>query len=456
MTALAQEIFRAYDIRGIVDVNLTTHAVSTIAQAIAAQVLEQGQREIVVARDGRLSGARLMTVLIAALLQSGCNVIDAGTVPTPLLYFALQELKCQNGVMLTGSHNPAEYNGLKIIIGGVTLSGKHINNLYQRCQEQRFYAGGGRLNTFAITSRYQQAVVENIKLAKPLKIVVDAGNGIVGQIAPAVYRALGCEVSELFCDVDGNFPNHHPDPSVVENLADLRRQVLAEQADVGLAFDGDGDRLGVVTHRGEIIFPDRQMILYAQDVLEHHPQAKIIYDVKCSVNLRYAITAAGGQAIMTKTGHSFVKAELKAQQAKLAGEMSGHIFFADRWFGFDDGIYAGARLLEILSRQDRSAWWQSIPDSINTPEISLPIAEEEKFLFMEKFIHQAEFPKAKRITIDGLRVEYNDGWGLLRASNTTPSLVARFEADNEAALQRIRTAFRQQVQRIAPQLAMAL
>lgn len=453
MPELSKEIFRAYDIRGIAHENLTHESVLLIGRAIASEVRGQGESKIIIARDGRLSGPELSEALIMGIQQSGCDVVDIGAVPTPLLYLATHELNCPNGVMLTGSHNPSQYNGLKIVIKNHTLAGEEILNLYQRCQQENFTSGRGKLENASILKIYQQRLVENIKLAKPLRIIVDAGNGIVGRVAPAFYRALGCEVQELYCDVDGNFPNHHPDPSEAKNLQDLIHAVLAQQADIGLAFDGDGDRLGVVTHKGEVIYPDRQMILFSQDVLRQYPQAKIIYDVKCSLNLHKAISAAGGEAIMTKTGHSFVKAELRAQQAKLAGEMSGHIFFADRWYGFDDGIYAGARMLEIVSQHDKDNLWQSLPNSCNTPEIKIPISEDQKFSFIDQFIKQAQFPQGKKITIDGLRVEFADGWGLLRASNTTPCLVMRFEADDENALARIKSDFHQQMRALAPDIS---
>lgn len=444
---ILQQIFRAYDIRGIVDEELTPELVQIIAKAIAKTCQ---QRQIIVARDGRLSGPELSQALIQGLLESGMDVIDIGAVPTPFLYFACFELAIENGIMLTGSHNPQQYNGLKMVVNNRTLSGDDIQALYRACLQNEFVDGQGKLAQTDIIEKYQQRIVSDIRLARGLKIVVDAGNGIVGKVAPQIYRALGCEVIELFCDVDGRFPNHHPDPSVAANLQDLIAAVKHHQADVGLAFDGDGDRLGVVTPSGEVINPDRQLIIFSQAVLAKNPGAKIIYDVKCSLNLKQAIHDAGGLPIMTKTGHSFVKAELKAQQALLAGEMSGHIFFADRWYGFDDGIYAGARLLEILSAGTLN--WAQIPDSVNTPEIKIPIAEADKFQFVEDFVAQAHFDNATKLTIDGLRVEFADGWGLLRASNTTPCLVMRFEADNTLALARIQADFMTQIRKLNPKL----
>lgn len=394
-----------------------------------------------------------MPALCAGLLESGCDVIDLGAAPTPVLYFATHT-QTSSGVMLTGSHNPPNYNGLKIVLGGKTLAGEEIQSLYQRIIAQQFMSGNGHYSTVNMISRYITHITREIHLSRKLKIVVDCGSGIAGCVAPILYKELGCDVIPLFCDVDGNFPYHHPDPSQPENLRDLQQAVLSHKADVGLAFDGDGDRLGVVTNTGEIIWPDRQLMLFASDILKRHSKADIIYDVKCSNLLEKVIRERGGNPCMWKTGHSFIKSKMAQMGALLAGEMSGHIFFKERWFGFDDGIYAGARLLEILSGQlnPLSEIFSVFPASISTPELKLSIPEEEKFIFMEQFTAQAHFENAKITHIDGVRADFADGWGLMRASNTTPCLVLRFEADNYAGLERIRDLFAKQLASMKPQL----
>jgi len=442
-----QEMFRAYDIRGIVDEGLTVDSVYTIGLAFGSEAKAQGEHTVIIARDGRLSGPVLLDALAKGLQASGCDVINIGAVPTPVLYFATHELNANSGIMLTGSHNPANYNGLKMILNGHTLAEETIQDLYRRLQAADFTQGAGSYREQDIADDYVNRIVSDLSLKKSLKIVVDAGNGIAGELAPTLYRALGVEVIELFCDVDGTFPNHHPDPSQPDNLNDLINSVAEHNADFGLAFDGDGDRLGVVTNKGEIIWPDRQLMLYAQDVLARNPQAEIIYDVKCTRHLAPVIEQHGGKPLMWKTGHSLVKAKMKQSGALLAGEMSGHMFFKERWYGFDDGLYTGARLCEILSARNDSASevFANIPDSISTPELKIHIDESAKFPFMEQLKQQANFSDANVITIDGLRVDFNDGWGLIRPSNTTPCLVLRFEADHHEGLKRIQEMFREQI-----------
>ncbi len=446
---LAPEIFKAYDIRGIVGKTLTPTVVRRIGQAIGSEALARGRNEVVIGRDGRLSGPELAAALADGLMQAGCNVIDIGMVPTPVLYFAAHHLDTASGVMVTGSHNPPEYNGLKMMIAGETLSGESIQDLKRRLEENDIVTGNGTSRRLDISNEYINRIVSDVKLARPMRVIVDCGNGVAGAVAPELLRKLGCEVEELFCEVDGTFPNHHPDPSQPQNLSDLITALEQKGADVGLAFDGDGDRLGVVSPDGSIIYPDRQLILFALDVLSRNPGAEIIYDVKCSRTLPAAITAAGGTASMWKTGHSFIKAKLKETGAALAGEMSGHIFFKERWYGFDDGIYAAARLLELLSRDNRdpAAVFAALPDTVNTPELQLKMREGEHFELIKQLVANASFPDATVSTIDGLRVDFDDGFGLVRASNTTPVLVLRFEADTEAALARIQDQFRDLIER---------
>ncbi|NJO18018.1 MAG: phosphomannomutase/phosphoglucomutase [Thioploca sp.] len=449
-------IFKAYDIRGIVGENLTPAVVTQIGQAIGSEAIAQGQSQIVVARDGRLSGLALLKALITGLQAAGCQVIDIGMVPTPVLYFATYHLNTGNGVMLTGSHNPPNYNGLKIMIGGEALSGERIQALKTRIDNNELSYGSGTLEQVDIGEVYIKRITDDVKLVRPFKVVIDAGNGVTGVLAPQLVRALGCEVVELFCEIDGHFPNHHPDPSVPANLAAMIATVTTENADLGFAFDGDGDRLGVIDAKGNIIWPDRQMILYATDLLKRHPSAQIIYDVKCSRHLDRAIRQHGGQPLMWKTGHSLIKAKMKATGALLGGEMSGHIFFKERWYGFDDALYTAARLLEILSRDSRrpEEVFADLPDAVNTPELKLELEQfGEHFVLMQKIHDTFQFDSAVQIaTIDGVRADFSDGWGLVRPSNTTPSLIFRFEADNLAALDRIQAQFRQQLLAIDKQL----
>ncbi len=453
---VSADIFRAYDIRGIVAKTLTADVVYTIARAIGSQAIALGENQIAIARDGRLSGPELNQALTAGLLDSGLTVIDLGAVPTPLLYFAAHTLATTSGVMLTGSHNPPDYNGLKIVLKGETLAAEAIQALYSRIIEQNFVTGKGQLIKQDIVPSYIETITADIKLNRPLKIVIDCGNGIAGHVAPVLYRALGCEVIELFCEVDGSFPNHHPDPTQPENMQDLIQAVKRHQADLGLAFDGDGDRLGIVTENGELIWPDRQMMVFAGDVLARNPNSMVIFDVKCSSHLETLIKRQGGQPLMWKTGHSFIKGKMQETGALLAGEMSGHIFFKERWYGFDDGLYAGARLLEILARGTGSCshLFNELPDSVNTPELKIAIPEAQKFQFIAQFMQQAQFNEAKITTLDGVRADFDYGWGLLRASNTTPYLIMRFEATDHEALRSIQQQFRSQLLAIEPGLSL--
>lgn len=442
-------IFRAYDIRGIVGEALTPQIVKQIGQAIGTEVAALGQRKVVVARDGRLSGPMLQQALTEGLQLAGRTVVNIGMVPTPLLYFATHHLQTGSGVMITGSHNPSNYNGLKMMIGGETLSGDKVQALKMRIETDNLLnQPTNQLENLDIRPIYLQRVIEDVKLARTFKVVVDCGNGVAGVIAEELLQKLGCEVIPLFCEVDGNFPNHHPDPSKPKNLQTLIETVQAQHADLGLAFDGDADRLGVVDTQGKIVWADRQMILYATDILQRHSGAEIIFDVKCSRYLAQAIEKQGGKATMWRTGHSLIKAKLKETGALLAGEMSGHIFFKERWYGFDDALYTAARLLEILSHDPRTPTevFSSLPDAVNTPELNLDVARDgEHFELMQKILATFKFtPEAQISTIDGLRVDFPHGWGLVRPSNTTPCLVIRFEAENQAELLRIQDSFRQQ------------
>ena len=444
MTTLPHEIFKAYDIRGIVGKTLTAPIVEVIGRSIGSELLERGRDTICIGRDGRLSGPELSAALAKGLRAAGVHVIDVGRVATPMLYFAAHHFDTQSGAMLTGSHNPPQYNGIKIVLDGVSLSGEAITALRTRAEAGKLASGAGSYREENIAAQYLERIVGGIKLARPMKIAVDCGNGVAGATAPELFRRLGCTVEELFCEVDGNFPNHHPDPSVPENLKDLINALQKSDAEVGLAFDGDGDRLGVVTRRGDIIFPDRQLMMFAADVLERNAGATIIYDVKSTRNLKPWIEQHGGKPLLWKTGHSFIKAKLKETGAALAGEMSGHVFFKERWYGFDDGMYAAARLLEILSRSsDPSAALHELPDAISTPELQIKLNEGENYALIAGMQKTARFEGAQEVnTIDGLRVEYADGFGLARSSNTTPVIVLRFEADNAAALKRIQEDFR--------------
>ncbi len=451
---LPPEIFKAYDIRGIVGKTLTRPIVERIGHAIGSEARERGNRTICVGRDGRLSGPELVKALARGLTRAGCDVIDIGCVPTPVLYFATHFLATHSGISVTGSHNPPDYNGLKIMLAGETLSGKTIQSLRRRILDNRLVQGDGQIAQDDVREPYLSRITSDVKLARPLKVAVDCGNGVAGEMAPELLRRLGCEVTELYCEIDGRFPNHHPDPAHPENLEDLIHTVTKGGYDVGLAFDGDGDRLGVISPDGQIIWPDRQLILYARDVLARVPGSEIIYDVKCSRTVEAAIRKAGGRPTMWKTGHSLIKAKLKETGAPLAGEMSGHMFFKERWYGFDDGLYTAARLLEILSRESRPIRevFASLPNTVNTPELNVKFAEGEHYTAIQELIAAASFPDAKVTTIDGLRVDFADGFGLVRASNTTPVWVLRFEGDNAGALARIQQRFRDLILRVRPEV----
>jgi len=449
---LSPSIFKAYDIRGIIDQTLDASVAKSIGQAFGSQMRELGETVIVIGRDGRLSGPNLIEALAEGLLSTGIDVIDLGMVATPMVYFGANQTiegrKPLSGIMITGSHNPPNYNGFKMVLGGAAIYGEQIQAIRQRIEAQQFIqappAEMGKRSYFDIFPMYLERIVSDVKLARPMKIAVDCGNGVGGAFAATLFRALGCEVEELFCEVDGHFPNHHPDPAHIENLQDLIKNLATTNNELGLAFDGDADRLGVVTKDGQVIFPDRQMMLFAKDVLSRNPGKQIIYDVKCTRNLATWVKQHGGEPLMWKTGHSLVKAKLKETGAPLAGEMSGHIFFKDRWFGFDDGLYTGARLLEILSKEkDPNQTLNDLPNAICTPELQLACAEGEPFTILETIKANAKFPTSQSInTIDGVRVEYADGFGLARPSNTTPIVVMRFEADSEAAIQRIQAEFK--------------
>jgi phosphomannomutase/phosphoglucomutase len=453
---IPQNIFRAYDIRGVVGEGFTPDNIYTIGRAFASEALSRNISKIIIARDGRLSGPELSAALAQGLRDSGVDVIDIGAVPTPVLYFATHLFKTGSGVMLTGSHNPPNYNGLKMMLGGDAFAGEAIQDLYARIEEQQFHNGNGTLVETDISGDYIERIVSDVTLARPLKIVVDAGNGIAGELAPRLYKAMGCDVTELFCEIDGNFPNHHPDPSKEENLQDLKAKVQEVKVDVGLAFDGDGDRVGIVTNTGEAIAADRQLMLYAIDVLSRNPGADIIFDVKCSRLLVDVIEQHGGKPLMWKTGHSFIKQKIKQIGAPLAGEMSGHVFFKERWFGFDDGLYTGARFLEIISQGEKSVHdiFMALPNGVSTPEINVEMADDKKFIFVDSLIAQANFLDGNIIDIDGIRVEFADGWGLLRCSNTTPCLVLRFEANDEPALLRIQDLFKAEMLKVEPGLSL--
>ena len=449
---LPAEIFKAYDIRGIVDKSLTADVVRQVGHALGSLAIEQGQKAIAVGRDGRLSGPELSGALMDGICAAGCDAIDVGCVPTPVTYFAAYELGCHSCVSVTGSHNPPDYNGLKMVIGGTTLALQAIQDLKTRIETGNFKHGKGERRSADVLAAYVEKIVGDVKLSRPMKIVMDCGNGVAGAIAPELFKRLGCEIVPLFCEVDGNFPNHHPDPSKPENLADVIRALKETDAEIGIAFDGDGDRLGVVTKDGEIIFPDRQLMLFAADVLSRVPGGTVIYDVKCTRLLAPWIKQHGGVPLMWNTGHALVKAKLKETGAPLAGEMSGHTFFKERWYGFDDGLYTGARLLEILSKAaDGNPLLKNLPNSPSTPELNIKMAEGEPFTLIDKLKTEGKFEGAEEIiTIDGVRVEYADGFGLARPSNTTPVVVLRFEADNAAALERIQADFRRALAAVWP------
>ncbi|MEJ7670868.1 MAG: phosphomannomutase/phosphoglucomutase [Casimicrobiaceae bacterium] len=442
--AVPPEIFKAYDIRGVVGKTLTAPIVRAIGQTLGGLARERGADTFAVGRDGRLSGPELLDALTAGLRAAGANVIDVGMVTTPMTYFAAHHLHTGCSVMVTGSHNPPDYNGLKMVVAETTLSGDDIQAVRLRIERGNLARGAGAYQTQDISEAYFDRIVGDIKLARPLKVAIDCGNGVAGAYAPTLFRRLGCDVVELFCDVDGRFPNHHPDPSQPKNLQDLIARLREGDCELGLAFDGDGDRLGIVTPQGDIIYADRQLMLFAADLLARMPGATVIYDVKSTRNLKPWITKHGGVPLLWKTGHSLIKSKMKEVGAALAGEMSGHTFFGERWYGFDDGLYAGARLLEILSQHaNPGTVLNALPDSLSTPELNLACAEGEHHALIARLQKAAVFPTASEIfRIDGLRVEYEDGFGLARASNTTPVIVLRFEADDEQAMLRIQDEFR--------------
>ncbi|MFZ6674836.1 phosphomannomutase/phosphoglucomutase [Undibacterium sp. Xuan67W] len=452
MSLLSPSIFKAYDIRGIIGKTLDADVAYLIGQAFGSAALAKGEQTVIIGRDGRLSGPDLIKALASGLQATGVNVIDLGIVATPMVYFGTNTLGAASGIMVTGSHNPPDYNGFKMVLAGEAIYGDAIQALYQTILNKDFKQGSGTYQTHGIKAAYLQRIIGDVKLVRPIKIAIDCGNGVAGAFAGELYRGMGCEVTELFCEVDGNFPNHHPDPAHPENLQDLIRALQNSDAEIGLAFDGDGDRLGVVTKDGQIIYPDRQLMLFAEDVLTRNPGAQILYDVKCTRHISAWVKARGGVPLMWKTGHSLVKAKLRETGSPLGGEMSGHIFFKDRWYGFDDGMYAGARLLEILSKvSDMTATLNSLPQSDSTPELQLQLNEGENFAIIAEMQKNANFPGADEvITIDGLRVEYPDGFGLARSSNTTPVIVMRFEAENPAALARIQAALKQAVLAVKP------
>ena len=456
MTTLPKEIFKAYDIRGVVGKSLTPAVVRAVGQGLGSLARERGRDTFAIGRDGRLSGPELAAALADGLRAASANVIDLGMVVTPMTYFAAKHLATGCSVMVTGSHNPPDYNGLKMVVDDGTLAGEDIQALRARIEEGRLATGAGAYRTHDIGPAYLDRIAGDVKLARPMKVAVDCGNGVAGAYAPALYRRMGCDVVELFCDVDGRFPNHHPDPSQPKNLADLVRRLEAGDCELGLAFDGDGDRLGVVTRDGHVIYPDRQLMLFAADLLGRVPGATVIYDVKSTRNLKPWIARHGGVPLLWKTGHSLIKAKMKETQAALAGEMSGHTFFGERWYGFDDGLYAGARLLEIVSRErDPSAVLKALPDALSTPELNVACAEGEPHALVARIAATATFPTATEvIRLDGVRVEYADGFGLARASNTTPVVVLRFEADSPQALARIQAEFRSVLAQAKPDAAL--
>ena len=448
-------IFRAYDIRGVVDDTLDDATTELIGRAVGSEAAARGEQTVIVARDGRTSGPRLQAALIRGLQAAGRDVIDIGMVPTPVLYFATHTLaESRSGVMLTGSHNPPDYNGFKIVLAGDTLSGDAITALFERIQAGNFTQGNGSVRHHDLRATYLERILSDVTLARPLSAVVDCGNGVAGELGPQLVERLGVATTPLFAEIDGRFPNHHPDPGKPENLQDLIRHVQQTGADIGLAFDGDGDRLGVVTPRGRMIYPDHLMMLFATDMLSRNPGAKVVFDIKCTGNLAKVISEAGGDPEMWRTGHSLIKARMKETGALLGGEMSGHLFFKERWYGFDDGLYSAARLLEILAQfqGDAGAFFDQFPQDVSTPEINISVADEEKFAIIETLAREGDFGEGIKTTLDGIRVDYPDGWGLCRASNTTPALVLRFEGKDSEALARIRERFANALHGVAPTL----
>ena len=447
-----QHIFRANDIRGVAYKDLTEEVVIKLGKSLGSEALERGVKDFVIGRDGRLSSPDMYEWLSGGVLSTGCNVINIGIVTSPMFYHSTFVLESASGVVITGSHNPGEYNGFKVVFNNQSTSSEEIVSLKKRILNNDFKTGEGLCRDEDIKESYINEIISSVKLNKQLNISIDCGNGSAGMIAKEVYERLGCNVRELYGDIDGQFPNHHPDPSKVENMLDLIKDVEENQSCVGLAFDGDADRLGVISPKGEIIYPDRQMILFANQVINESSAAKIVFDVKCSKLLPDEILKLGGEPLICKTGHTFIKQKIRETNAQLGGEMSGHIFFNDRWKGFDDGIYAGARMLEIIASEDTKDIFSELPNMVSTPELNVPTSDEEKFYLVEEFIKKTDFSNAKIIDIDGIRVEYEKGWGLLRASNTSPVLVLRFEAETEDDLNHIKTIFYENLKRIEPDI----
>ena len=450
---LNHNIFRANDIRGIAFEDLTEEVVFALGKALGTESINRRQDDFIIGRDGRISSPQLFEWLSEGVLSTGCNIIDIGVVPSPVFYHSTFSLNSSSGAVITGSHNPANYNGFKILFNNNATSSEEIQSIKQRIKERDFLSGTGNINSIDVVESYIQEVTSNIKLKRPLNISIDCGNGAASVVAERIYKGLGCEVKGLFCNLDGKFPNHHPDPSKLENVEDLIKSVLNNNSEIGLAFDGDADRLGVISPTGEMIFPDMQMILFSEHILKKNPNSKIVFDVKCSKLLEEAILKSKGTPIMSKTGHTFIKSMIREKGAILGGEMSGHIFFNDRWPGFDDGVYAGARMLEIVSYAEGEDIFKALPKLVSTPEINIETSDEEKFLIIDEFIKMSNFKDGKIIDIDGIRVEFDNGWGLLRASNTSPVLVLRFEADSSEALNNIKERFKNTLYKIEPSLA---
>ena len=438
---LNQNIFRANDIRGIAYEDLTPEVVQSLGRALGSEAIDRNIQEFIVGRDARLSSPEIYDWLSSGIISTGCNVIDIGIVTSPMFYHSTYELNTSSGVVITGSHNPGNYNGFKIVFNSHSTSSEEILNLKQRILEENFIGGKGITKKEDIKETYIKSILESIKLNKNLNISIDCGNGAAGVVAKEVYERLGCNVTELYGELDGSFPNHHPDPSKLENMEDLIKSVIENKCSVGLAFDGDADRLGVISPKGEMIFPDRQMIMFSRQVIQSSPNAKIVFDVKCSKLLSDEIEKLKGKPLICKTGHTFIKQKIREKDALLGGEMSGHIFFNDRWPGFDDGIYAGARMLEIIANSEQDDPFVTVPNMLSTPEINIPAADEEKFQIVKTFIENSNFSDAKIVNIDGIRVEFEKGWGLLRPSNTSPCLVLRFEAETNDDLNEIKEIF---------------
>lgn len=445
---LNHNIFRAYDIRGIAFEDLTEEVVIKLGKALGSESIERGIKEFIIGRDGRNSSPQIFEWLSSGLLSTGCNVIDIGLVTSPMFYHATHYLNASSGTIITGSHNPKEYNGFKIIFNKVPTTSQEISNLKKRIEAENFLFGEGKIEKKDVKDSYIKKIKENINIKNKLNISIDCGNGAAGIVAKEVYESLGCTVTELYGKIDGSFPNHHPDPSKIENLSDLIDSVIKEKSCIGLAFDGDADRVGVISPAGNLVDPDMQMILFSRKVINENPGCKIVYDVKCSQLLSNEINNLNGEAIISRTGHTFIKQKIRETGAKLGGEMSGHIFFNDRWAGFDDGIYAGARLLEIIDESKDEDIFENLPNMISTPEINIAVSDSEKFQIVENFMRKADFINATIIDIDGIRVEFENGWGLLRASNTTPALVLRFEAQTEKVLKEIKEIFKQNLKKI--------